>query len=81
LKKEDMLTLQEISKDINVSYQTLNYYTTLGLLHPFKRSGNKRLYDAKMVKKRLTAINRLKNEGYPLKIIANVLNKHRSDLF
>lgn len=67
-------SLQEISKIFGVSYQTLNYYTSLGLIKPQKRQGNKRLYLAGEVTERLQKITKLKNEGYPLQVISNILN-------
>jgi len=63
-----------MSKIFNVSYQTLNYYTNLGLIKPHKRQGNKRLYLMKEVTERLQKITKLKNEGYPLQVISNILN-------
>jgi len=71
---KQFLTALEISKKFNLSYQTLNYYTNLGLLHSVKREQNKRLYSEEEVRERLTKINELKNKGYPLKIIAEMLN-------
>jgi hypothetical protein len=71
------LSLLEIARDFGISYQTLNYYTSLGLIHPERRQGNKRLYCAKDVKQRLTTIDRLKNEGYPLRIICGIVNGHK----
>lgn len=80
LKKKNsgkVLSLLEIARDFGISYQTLNYYTSLGLLHPERRQGNKRLYCAKEVKHRLETIDRLKNEGYPLRIICGIVNGHK----
>ena len=74
LMNKDMLSLNEIAKKFNVSYQTLNYYTSLGLVNPSSRKGNKRLYIAKDVSERLKKINDLKNKGYPLRIIATLIN-------
>ncbi len=71
----DYVTLQEISKAIDVSYQTLNYYSTLGLLKPKKRSGNKRLYLLSEIEERLGKVSKLKNKGYPLKVISDLLNE------
>jgi len=71
----------EITKKFSISYQTLNYYTNLGLLHSSKRKGNKRLYVESEVKDRLSRIDRLKDEGYPLKIIASMLNKEGGPAF
>lgn len=67
-------SLREISKIFGVSYQTLNYYTNLGLIKPQKRQGNKRLYLMGGVTERLKKITKLKNEGYPLQVISNILN-------
>ena len=74
------VSLQEISKTSSISYQTLNYYTSLGLLTPQKRQGNKRLYIITEVKERLAKIARFKNEGYPLRVISNILNNHKQDM-
>jgi DNA-binding transcriptional MerR regulator len=68
------ISAQELIQTFGISYQTLNYYTNLGLLHSIKRKGNKRLYVESDVKERLQRIDRLKDEGYPLKIIAQMLN-------
>jgi len=73
------VSLQELSKTSRISYQTLNYYTSLGLLNPQKRQGNKRLYIITEVKERLAKIARFKNEGYPLRVISNILNHKKQD--
>ena len=56
-----------------ISYQTLNYYTNLGLLPVAAREGNQRLYRANEVRENLEKIRRLKGEGYPLGLISRVL--------
>lgn len=76
-RKIKVLSLQEIVKDFSISYQTLNYYTSLGLLNPQRRQGNKRLYLAKEIKHRLATIDKLKNAGYPLRIICDIINGHK----
>ena len=76
---DKLLSLQDIAKHLNISYQTLNYYTSIGLLYPKKRKGNKRLYEAKETKKRLKTVYQLKNEGYPLKIISNIINGNQKN--
>lgn len=73
-KKESLASLRDIAKYSNVTYQTLNYYTVLGLINSHKRDGNKRLYSFEGVKKRLKKINKLKNLGYPLQIICTIIN-------
>jgi len=69
-----VLSLLEISESHNISYQTLNYYTSLGLLHSTFRKGNKRLYDAEDTMDRLKKIDKLKNAGFPLRIISGIIN-------
>jgi len=56
-----------------MSYQTINYYTNLGLLVVKKRKGNGRLYENKDVKERLLRITSLKDKGYPLRLIQKML--------
>ncbi len=46
-----LISSQEIVKKYNVSYQTVNYYTNLGLLPVKKRKGNGRLYNEEEIKK------------------------------
>ncbi len=68
-----MILAKEIVKKYNISYQTLNYYTNIGLLKVIKRKGNGRLYDREEIERRLQKIRGLKNEGYPLRIISKML--------
>jgi DNA-binding transcriptional MerR regulator len=75
LMAKAMLSTQEIITKYNISYQTVNYYTNLGLLMVRKRQGNSRLYGSLEVKKALGEINRLKNAGYSLKLIRDILRK------
>ena len=72
--KNSLVTANEIVRRYGVSYQTLNYYTNLGLLSVVKRDGNGRLYDGRDVQQQLQAIMRLKDEGYPLRLISRVLS-------
>lgn len=76
---EKFLSLQEISEISHIPYQTLNYYTSLGLLKFRKLRGNKRLYEITEVKERLGRIIRFKNEGYPLRVISNILNHEEGE--
>jgi DNA-binding transcriptional MerR regulator len=69
-----LLTANEIVQRFSLSYQTLNYYTNLGLLNVVKRDGNGRLYDSASVEHQLGTISRLKDEGYPLRLISKVLS-------
>jgi len=73
------VTLKEISNAIDISYQTLNYYSALGLLRPKKRAGNTRLYLLSEIEDRLAKIAKLKDKGYPLKVISDLLNSNKED--
>lgn len=68
-----LLTASKIVERYRLSYQTLNYYTNLGLLGVAKRDGHQRLYDERHVQRNLEAITRLKDEGYPLRLISRML--------
>ena len=68
-----LLTAHEVVQRHGLSYQTLNYYTNLGLLHVAKRDGNQRLYGAENVKRQLQEVERLKGAGYPLRLIARLM--------
>ncbi len=65
----------EISKKFNISYQTINYYTNLGLLRVRKRDGNNRLYSTREVASSLSKVDKLKNQGYSLHLIRGILMK------
>lgn len=68
-----MISPREIMKKYNISYQTLNYYTNLGLLKVRKRKGNGRLYNEEEMEKKLKKITKLKDKGYPLRLICKML--------
>ena len=65
----------EISKKFNISYQTINYYTNLGLLKVRRRDGNNRLYNSREVRSGLNRIMKLKSQGYSLHLIRGILMK------
>ncbi len=71
--KGKIISALEISKKYHISYQTINHYTNLGLLMIKKREGNGRFYLESEIKSRLEKINKLKNEGYPLRIIRKMI--------
>ena len=73
MKASALVTANGIVRRFGLSYQTLNYYTNLGLLHVAKRDGNGRLYDPEAVEQRLDTIGRLKDAGYPLRLISQAL--------
>lgn len=67
--KNKTISAQEVVKKFNIPYHTLNYYTTIGLLPIFCKSGNQRIYDEKQVRQRLNKIWALIREGYPLHLV------------
>ena len=75
-----LLTASDIIERYRLSYQTLNYYTNLGLLRVAKRDGHQRLYDGRDVQRNLRAVARLKDEGYPLRLISRMLTQGLSSL-
>jgi DNA-binding transcriptional MerR regulator len=70
-----LITPTEISKIYGISYQTVNYYTNLGLLMVKKRNANNRLYDARQISACLKKVTNLKSQGYSLKLICDLLRK------
>ena len=73
---DEIITAMDVVRKFNISYQTLNHYTNFGLLNAIRKrgSGNKRFYKALEVESNLNKIDDLKGKGYPLKIIAKILN-------
>ncbi|MBI4845184.1 MAG: MerR family transcriptional regulator [Candidatus Omnitrophica bacterium] len=73
---EDIITAMDVVRKFNISYQTLNHYTNFGLLNAIRKrgSGNKRFYRESEVSQNLNKIDELKGKGYPLKIIAKMLD-------
>jgi len=70
---DGLISPAEIVKRYSISYQTLNYYTNLGLLSVADKKGNKRLYDEKELINNLKQIQKLRKEGYPLRLIRKIL--------
>jgi len=68
-----LISSLEIVKKYRISYQTLNYYTNLDLLQAVNKKGNKRFYNTKDIKQNLQKIQKLKNEGYTLRLIRKLL--------
>lgn len=67
--KNNMITVDELSKLYLLSKATINYYTNMGLLHIADKQGNKRLYDKGEVEERLEKIRQLRTSGYSLRLI------------
>ena len=71
-----LISAVELSKEFNVSYQTINHYSNLGLLESVKRIGLKRFYKREDVKARLNTIKELQDKGYTLRLIADVIKSN-----
>lgn len=71
--KNDVISAVEIVREYELSYQTVNYYTNLGLLDVVGNKGNKRLYNRDDVETRLEKIKKMKKRGYPLRLIRDEL--------
>ncbi len=64
-----LLSAKEVSSRFGVSYPTLNHYTNLGFFDVVVKRGNKRFYEPQEVKTKLGIISRMKDDGYPLRLI------------
>lgn len=67
--KNNLITVDELSKLYLLSKATINYYTNMGLLHIADKQGNKRMYDKGEVEERLEKIRQLRTSGYSLRLI------------
>ncbi len=73
-KSNSLITAWDIVRKYQLTYQTLNYYTSIGLLDVVKKASNQRLYLEPEIRERLKKITQLKDEGYPLQLIRRVLS-------
>ena len=69
-----LIAIKEICQKNNITPFTINHYTNLGLLKVVAKKGNRRLYDASEVGRRLKVIPELISQGYPLQLISKKLN-------
>jgi DNA-binding transcriptional MerR regulator len=76
MRENKIISALELAKKYKLSYQTVNYYTNLGLLKVYENRGNKRFYKRKEVQVRLEEISKLKRKGYPLRVICDVLSRN-----
>lgn len=72
-KDEKMLTVKDIMRGYNLTYQTVNHYTDFGLLPIALKKGNVRFYDKSRVDERIKKIKKLTEEGYSLSLIRKQL--------
>lgn len=68
-----MLSAKDIMTRHNISYQTVNHYTDIGLLSVAVKQGNERFYAGALVAKRLKKIKALTKEGYSLRLVRKLL--------
>jgi len=67
------VTANQIVSRYKVSYQTINYYTALGLLSVARKERQHRLFRDADVRRGLARIRQLKDEGYPLHLIRKMV--------
>ncbi len=68
-----MLSAKDIMQRYDISYQTVNHYTDIGLLPVLTKKGNERFYGGILVGKRLKKIKELTKEGYSLRLVRKLL--------
>lgn len=67
------ITVKAIAQKYRLSYQTINRYSDVGLLHVVFKKGNVRYYDRQQVERRMRVILVLVKEGYSLMLIRKKL--------
>ncbi|MDD5466029.1 MAG: helix-turn-helix domain-containing protein [Candidatus Omnitrophica bacterium] len=72
-KEDKMLSVKDIMREYNLTYQTVNHYTDFGLLPIALKKGNVRFYDKNIVDERIKKIKKLTEEGYSLSLIRKQL--------
>lgn len=66
MEKQDLLRISAAARSAGVSKQTVEYYITLGLIEPIRRSpGQARFFDVALVR-RIRLIRRMNESGYTL---------------
>ncbi|MBU1999011.1 MAG: MerR family transcriptional regulator [Candidatus Omnitrophota bacterium] len=68
-----LITVKEIISCYQLTYQTVNHYTDIGLLTVAFKKGNIRFFDREQVRYRLNVISRLARDGYSLRLIRREL--------
>ncbi|MFA5355795.1 MAG: MerR family transcriptional regulator [Candidatus Omnitrophota bacterium] len=68
-KKGFLICAKEMIRKYNITYQAVNHYTDFGFLPVSAKKGNVRLYNKKLMDKRLLQIRNLAKEGYSLRVI------------
>jgi DNA-binding transcriptional MerR regulator len=70
---KNFISAKDIARKYGVTYPTLNHYTNLGFFNIVSKRGNKRFYQESEVRQKLGLIAKLKNDGYPLRLIRKKL--------
>lgn len=74
---QPLVSSKELAAVNGVTLSTIHYYTTVGLLRVRRRVGNKRFYDCREAHTRLKQVARLRQQGYSLALIRQVLEKRK----
>jgi DNA-binding transcriptional MerR regulator len=72
--KSKLIAAKELIQKYNLTYQTVNHYTNLGLFDVVTKRGNVRLYDEAVIAGRMSKITQYINAGLPLRLIRKALN-------
>jgi len=70
-----VISAKEMAEKYNLTYQTINYYTTLGFFDVITKKRNVRFYDDQQVKDRLAKIEQMKNAGFSLRLICRAISE------
>lgn len=70
----NLVDTKTAAKLLGISLASVNYYTNLGLFKITDRKGNMRLYDKNEIIGIFDTIQRLRKEGYSLRLIQQKLN-------
>lgn len=70
---KNLISAKDVSRKFGVTYPTLNHYTNLGFFNVVSKRGNKRFYEAAEMRQKLHLIAKMKNDGYPLRLIRKKL--------
>jgi len=70
---------KDIVKKYDIPYSTVTYYTNMGFFTVVSKKGNRRLYDETEIRTQLEKIGRLTDEGYPLRLIRDILLNGKGD--
>ena len=64
---------KDIVKKYDIPYSTVTHYTNMGFFTVVSKRGNRRLYDEDEIRVQLERISKLTDEGYPLRLIRDIL--------